>query len=517
MMRSHRRLEVALVLAGLTVPAEAASGAVVEATAVQAVALDTLQLERDASVLSADSLGGRAIGSAGEILAARHIAGRLEAAGFAAPRGGHLRQVPTRRFRIDPVGTRLVLEVQGRRYVFEHELDFVLSFAGPRGLRGFSGPLAFVGSTRTLARAAEKLPPVAGQIAVAAASVWDDPDFIAALAERGAQGVILVTVDAGEYEVVRRSRGAFRYVLAVDGPQLVDLISPVPVVVAGPKVTEVLFSGPVPLGSGDLGARGRAEVLEGVLLASQARLDVAYREELIVGYNVVGLLAPEAAAETEDAVVLVAHFDGLGIGWPDLRGDSIYNGFADNAVGVATLLGLADALSRARDRLRRTVIVLASTGEEALLLGAQAYLREPAFPLERTAAVVNLDGIAVRSPPESYTVNGGMATTLGYEVSRIARRRGVRVVSTPALARLDHYAFLRAGVPAISLLPSAGGSDGGGSLFGGRRNAYHRPSDERGPGFSFAGVAAVGEFALDVALHLAGPAERPRWLGRRRP
>lgn len=500
----------AVVALGLLARSWSAAAGVVE---VQRASFDTAQLRRDALVLAADSLAGRALGTRGEELAAGYVAGRLGGAGFEA----YVREFRVRCFRVEEAGTTLTVEVQGRRHVFRHGRDFVLSFPGGSGLRGFSGPLSFVGSTRTLARAEEKMPPVAGQVAVAAASVWDDPDFVAALAGRGAEGVILVTVDSGEYDVVRRSRGRERYALAVDGPQLADLVSPVPVVVVTPRVTEVLFRGPVALDSEGLDARGRATALPGLLLASHARLEVAYRQEEVTGRNVVGVLASPDSLATGEAVVVVAHFDGLGVGIPDQRGDSIYNGFADNAVGVAAVLAVADALALARERLRRTVVVLASTGEERLLLGAQAYLRDPVFPLQRTVAVLNLDGIAVEEPPGSYAVNGGSLTTLGYVVAKLARARGLRAVSTPALARLDHYAFLRAGVPAVSLLPSQEPGEGGAVFYQGGGKAYHRPSDEYRPGFSFAGVAAVAEFAFEVVMHLATAPEAPRWLGKRRP
>ncbi|MFW6078397.1 MAG: M28 family peptidase, partial [Gemmatimonadota bacterium] len=108
--------------------------------------------------------------------------------------------------------------------------------------------------------------------------------------------------------------------------------------------------------------------------------------------NVVGMLPGADSARRDEAVVFTAHYDHLGIGAPDERGDSIYNGAYDNASGVALLLELAEAFTRAPSPPARSVLFLATTAEEAGLLGAEHYVREPVVPLARTAAAINIDG-----------------------------------------------------------------------------------------------------------------------------
>ena len=65
--------------------------------------------------------------------------------------------------------------------------------------------------------------------------------------------------------------------------------------------------------------------------------------------------------------------DHLGVGAPDARGDSIYNGAVDNATGTAAIIELARVFA-AGPRPQRSIVFAAWTAEERGLLGFRTML-----------------------------------------------------------------------------------------------------------------------------------------------
>lgn len=144
------------------------------------------------------------------------------------------------------------------------------------------------------------------------------------------------------------------------------------------------------------------------------------RDIPVHGPNVVGWLEGSDPVLASEYVLFVAHFDHLP---PDsrFRGDSIRNGADDNASGTAGLLALARAFGQLQPPLPRSLVFLAVSGEERGLLGSQAYVASPAFPLEELHAVINLDMIGrydngcIWISYASDSVYGPMAGTLLIE------------------------------------------------------------------------------------------------------
>ena len=94
-------------------------------------------------------------------------------------------------------------------------------------------------------------------------------------------------------------------------------------------------------------------------------------------------------------VIYTAHWDHLGVGEPDKTGDKIYNGALDNASGVASVLEIAEVLTKMpkKNRPKRSVIFLFPTAEEQGLFGTECYAQNPLIPLDKTVANVNIDGV----------------------------------------------------------------------------------------------------------------------------
>ncbi|NLW97732.1 M28 family metallopeptidase [Luteimonas wenzhouensis] len=230
--------------------------------------------------------------------------------------------------------------------------------------------------------------------------------------------------------------------------------------------------------------------------------------------NVVGYLRGTEAPE--ETVVYLAHWDHLGR--HEGEGDTIYNGAVDNATGVAGIIEIAEKFAAAPPR--RSVVFLAVTLEESGLLGSKYYVAQPAFPLEKTVAVVNLDAMSVAGRSRDVVVTGKGNSELEDILAPLASAQGRVLVeeSNPAggyYFRSDHFNFVKAGVPALY-------AKGGGDLLEGGAAAgkaaadeyarrYHQPSDEIHDGWRWDGMVEDLELLHEVGRTLADGDQWPNW------
>ena len=240
------------------------------------------------------------------------------------------------------------------------------------------------------------------------------------------------------------------------------------------------------------------------------RVDIAIRTRTraVPARNVAALLPGADPARLGEYVVYTAHYDHLGIGEPDARGDSIYNGFSDNAAGCAMLLAIAQALRRQPPT--RSTLFLFFTGEERGLLGSDYFVAHPMVPPGSIVGVINLDAGAPPAPPVRWHITGGDRSTLGQLAIAVARRAGWDAQTRPPSPNTDYFPFLRIGVPAVFLVPAPGAYEG---LTTDQSNAlrrrwdhYHEAADNWAADFPFSGMVRYAEFALRIGLALsAGP------------
>ncbi len=179
---------------------------------------------------------------------------------------------------------------------------------------------------------------------------------------------------------------------------------------------------------------------------------LANRVSRLVSPNVLGKVV---GAERPDEYVLVcAHWDHLGTREGSAKEDNIFNGAVDNASGTAAMLELAEAVGAQDPPPARTVVFLGTTSEEKGLLGSKHYASAPLYPLARTVAGLNIDGINVLGPMEDVVVVGYGASQLDDDLRVVARAQGRRVVpeSTPERGyyfRSDHFPLAKVGVPML--------------------------------------------------------------------
>jgi Zn-dependent M28 family amino/carboxypeptidase len=224
----------------------------------------------------------------------------------------------------------------------------------------------------------------------------------------------------------------------------------------------------------------------------------------VESHNVLGVIRGRDPKLANEYVVFTAHYDHLGVSTPDARGDSIYNGFSDNAAGVAMLLAIAEQLMRAPPA--RSVAFLFFSGEERGLLGSTFYAEHPVIPLANTAAVINLDAGAPPAPPLEWRIAGGTNSPLGSLAEQIGKRHNWTINLSAASPNSDYWPFLARKVPAVFIIPGArweGVTPQEHDALMRRWDHYHQPSDEYHEDFPFRGLQRYAEIALELGVAAA--------------
>lgn len=238
----------------------------------------------------------------------------------------------------------------------------------------------------------------------------------------------------------------------------------------------------------------------------------------IVSKNVAGVLP--GTTRSGETLVYTAHWDHLGVGVPDARGDTIYNGAVDNASGVAALLELA-RLHEAAPRTARSILFLALTAEERGLLGSEYYAANPLYPLETTVANVNIDGMGMAGPAHDFGTSGDGHVSLQDDLIAVLRARG-RTFTADArpeaglFFRSDHFPLAKRGVPAISVrsgqdLLDGGAEAGKAAVDAYVRDRYHQPADEWSDDWDLTGLAHDIDVVHQLGHDLATSTRWPEW------
>jgi Zn-dependent M28 family amino/carboxypeptidase len=253
-----------------------------------------------------------------------------------------------------------------------------------------------------------------------------------------------------------------------------------------------------------------------------ASFSVANTLRPLTSRNVVARLEGTDPSLRDEVVVYSAHWDHLGRN-PKLKGDQIFNGAADNASGSAAILEIArefTALPQA-ERPRRSVLFLSVTAEEQGLLGSEFYAKNPLYPLTKTLADINIDGIQRAGRSRDLEGIGLGNSTLDDLAASILKTEG-RVLVPDAdpekgyFYRSDHFEFAKVGVPAFytgSGLEIIGQPDGYGRQ---RRDEYittdyHKVSDEIKPWWDLRGGAQDADVLFQMGLQLARGGAWPQW------
>jgi Zn-dependent M28 family amino/carboxypeptidase len=257
-----------------------------------------------------------------------------------------------------------------------------------------------------------------------------------------------------------------------------------------------------------------------VPLGLHASMTLHNKLRTIDSQNVAGKVEGRDPKLKDEYVIYTAHWDHLGIG-PAVNGDTIYNGAKDNAVGVAGILEIARAFTKLSTPPKRSVLFLAVTAEEQGLLGSQYYAVTPIYPLAKTLANINIDGLNVNGRTKDLTLVGYGASDLDDYTRDASGEQGRVIRPDPEpekgfYYRSDHFNFAKQGVPALD--PDEGveyvGKPAG---FGEKvRNEYterdyHKPSDVVKADWDLSGAREDLKVFFAVGYRVAEASKMPEW------
>ncbi|PYI48262.1 MAG: peptidase M28 [Verrucomicrobia bacterium] len=273
----------------------------------------------------------------------------------------------------------------------------------------------------------------------------------------------------------------------------------------------------------DFDALKKSAVTKGfrpVTLKATATIEIKQQIRSFKSHNVIGKLEGDDPKLRDEYIIYTAHWDHLGR-HPELQGDQIFNGAIDNASGVASVLQLAAAFTKLNPPTKRSLLFMATTAEEAGLLGAKYYAEHPLYPLEKTLADINIDGINPWGKTHDLedVTNGN--STLDDLLGQAAARQGrvMKPNSEPekgGFYRIDSFEFAKAGVPVLHAargIEIIGKPPGYGKQ---KRDEfvakhYHQPSDEVDPNWDLSGAVQDIQLLFEVCYQVANGDKFPEW------
>lgn len=496
-------------------------------------------LQAHVRMLASDALAGRMTGTPGYDAAAEYVAARFHALGL-EPAGtqGYFQPVPYAVATIDETRSRVRLYRGGRVRTLAWKADWIAGADVLREHTRLRAPLVFAGygvRAPELGHDDYAGLDVRGKVVVtmlgaprhfpadARAHYTSPPAKEGTAAAQGAIGTIVLrnAHDAGQYrwDLVAMNAGRIPSMkwVGADGraadyfPELHGSI------VLSENAAAALFAGAPQDHAQVLAADATGAALPRFELPGEIEIERRGALSRVASPNVAAVLRGSDPALAAEHVVYTAHLDHLGVGAP-LNGDATYNGMYDNAMGVAVMLETARLL--AEQRPRRSILFLATGGEERGLLGADYFAHYPTVPLARIVAAINFDNPLMLFPLADVVAFGAEHSTLGLAADAAARAEGWQLTTDPLpdevrFVRSDQYAFVRQGVPALFLAPGTtareAGVDGTARVQEYRRMHYHKPSDDLGQPVDWATAGSFTRLSARLGADVANAAAAPRW------
>jgi hypothetical protein len=232
----------------------------------------------------------------------------------------------------------------------------------------------------------------------------------------------------------------------------------------------------------------------------QVRANVDVERVIKTVHNVAGYLP----GETDEYVIIGAHFDHLGLGEqfsmaPSLAGTTVHPGADDNASGTAGVIELARWFA-GQPKDKRGILFMTFAGEELGLLGSSFYVSHPSLPLGKAVAMINLDMIGRVREGKIYVGGVGTGSNLRTTLDPILARYPLHVdySDSTGYGSSDHTSFTTKQVPVLF-------------FFSGLHGDYHKPSDTWDK-IDAPDAAKLLDLIAEVGTTLREEAERPLYV-----
>lgn len=210
--------------------------------------------------------------------------------------------------------------------------------------------------------------------------------------------------------------------------------------------------------------------------------------------NVIGYIA--GTGNTDESVIVSAHWDHIGTS----------PGATDNATGIAWLLEVARTLKAKGITPKRNIVFFAPTCEEKGMYGSKYHANHPAFPLEKAAAIVNMDVLPLWGKSSSLTITGwGHYPEMDEFVTEIAAKHGRKTLPDQEsyngmFYRSDQLPFMQKGVTPLF---AKGWEEKDGRIENYWKNVYHTPNDHMNETDDYSGLVQEVELFADIIWELA--------------
>lgn len=209
--------------------------------------------------------------------------------------------------------------------------------------------------------------------------------------------------------------------------------------------------------------------------------------------NIIGLIPGKKENFKDQTVILTAHYDHLGRGWPDVRKGNegkIHPGADDNASGISVLLEIARNLGKSLSP-DRNILFIAFTGEENKLMGSEYFFKHyKRFPVNKIIGVVNLDTVGRLHGKKPMIIGSSSAKEWKFIFMGIGYTTGIESdLITQDLDASDQVTFIKKGIPAIQ-------------IFSGPHLDYHKPSDTPEK-LDYEGLVKIAEITKEIIVYLS--------------
>jgi hypothetical protein len=490
--------------------------------------------------LADDLLEGRGTGKRGHEIAALYVAAQFEAMGLkpAGQNGTYYQRVPMREITVEPEKCAVTITEDGSISQLKWGDDFVMRGSEVSPEASIGAPVVFVGyGVRTPDGRYDDYAgvEVKGKIV---AFLWGAPPSL--------PSELQAHLSASREKLrTARDHGAVGFILLMSPKTQKVLPWPRMVIGAGFPSMRWLGSDGLP---GDSfpeiqvsatfsqaaserlfqqAPKSWAEVLrdadaskpQAFPLPVTARMKVVSHHEAVTSPNVIAVLPGSDPRLSQEYVVYTAHVDHLGIGKP-INGDSIYNGAADDASGVAALLVIAKAFRSLAHAPARSIMLIGVTAEEKGLLGSDYFAHFPTVPIQSIVADINMDGASLFYTFNDIVPLGATDSTLDAVVQRNAARLGLKVSPDPEpdqhyFVRADQYSFVRQGVPSVFISEGEEAKD---PKFNAKKfneewtaTRYHAPSDDMNQPMDLDASVEFMQVDFLVGYDIAQDPQRPMW------